>query len=109
MVGVHIVRPAKERLVSLTNPFDGVIGDDFGAHIGSWFTLHELVGSLDGVCDVEDIIDAAEFGIVYFNPSRENLRSDSHQWILVVLEEVVADVIAEMIREEGVTLEPTRR
>jgi hypothetical protein len=107
MVNVHIMSPAEEQLVSLTEPFDGVIGNDFSTYVGSWFALHKLVRLLDGVCDVEDVIDAAEFGVVYFNSSREDFRSDSHQWILKVFELVVSYVIIKMVREEGIALERT--
>jgi hypothetical protein len=106
---VHIVCPAEERLVSLVKPFDGIIGDDFGTHIRSRFALNELVGLLDSVRDMEYIIDTSEFRIVYLNPTREDFRSNSHEWVLIISELVVSLVIVEIGREERVALERASR
>jgi len=54
---------------------------------------------------VEDVINAPEFWIVYFDSAREDLRSDSHQRVLVIGELVVPYAIIEMRGEEGIALE----
>jgi hypothetical protein len=104
MMNVHIVGPAEEWLISLIKPFYGIVCNDLGTHVGPRFALDELVRPLDDVRDMEYVIDASEFWIVYLNPAREDFRSDAHQGILVVYEFVVANVIVEVSREEGVTL-----
>jgi hypothetical protein len=53
------------------------------------------------------VIDPLKFWIVYFDSPREYLRSDSHQWVLIISELVVPHVIVEMGRKEGIALERT--
>jgi hypothetical protein len=107
MMNVHVMGPTEERLVDFVKPLNSVISDDLGTYIGPRFALDKLVRLLDSVCDMQYVIDPLKFWIVYFDSPREYLRSDSHQWVLIIGELVVPYVIVEMGRKEGIALERT--